>query len=179
MDNLNNNNKKSKLKKVAKYFIFIALLLIAINIINQKNGNDKITSPGMSHKIDVIVTRESTNGIIEKDFKNPYILKLLRENGIKRLKKICRETFHNKGIKEEFDIKIESDSWCVTKNNKNFIIEKIQIGNMVNATSIIGIKGNVLVKISGMKEGINPVPHSYGPCAKKMKEIFGFNLSNK
>lgn len=77
-----------------------------------------------------------------------------------------------------------SDSTRVTDacihnvKGKNFVVIKHRHNKTINTTSIIGIKDTQLIQITAYSTSGN-IPYSYGPCAKKMKDIFGFSLKQR
>jgi len=129
-------------------------------------------------EISVAVTWEPTNGLTEDHLKDPAALEIIEEISIEKLTKRCEQAYYAQGGTGKFEAIFDTESWCVTVKNKNFAILRINYKDTIQLTSIMGIKDNMFVKISGLKTGDDLVPHSYGPCAEKMKEIFGFSFSD-
>ncbi|MCK4664801.1 MAG: hypothetical protein KAT68_18160 [Bacteroidales bacterium] len=126
--------------------------------------------------IQIAITREPTNGLTEEHFEDPEVIKIIEDMVTERIVERSKQAYHNQGGTEEFDVSINSESWCLTIDGKNFVIVKVNIEDLFQGTIIMGIKNDVFIKISGVRTGSIPVPHSYGPCAVKMEEIFGIKF---
>ncbi len=162
--NQTTNTEKKQLKKTDNTFEQNTINHIPL----EKLGN-----------IQIAVTREPTNGLTEEHFKDPEIVKIIEEMSIEKLLEKSKQVYLNQGGTEEFDFtdfSINSDSWNLTIDDKNFVIVKINFEDLIQLITIIGIKNDVFIKISGIRNGSLPIPHSYGPCAKKMEEVFEINI---
>jgi len=150
---------------------------------NSENSVDVTTKNNVSEKINdeikIAVTREPTNGLTEDHFKDPEVVKIIEDMSIEKILERSKQAYLNQGGTEGFDVSdfsINSDSWCLTIDGKNFVIVKINFEDLIQLTTIIGIKNDVFIKISGIRSGSRPIPHSYGPCAIKMEEVFGIKF---
>lgn len=126
----------------------------------------------MGSEILVVVTREPANGITEKHLGIPDFVKLMEDELVAKTKKRIASAHQAGGLgppKGPFD----SESWSVTAKDRNFAIVRMDAYGAMRMTIISGVENNVFVKISCVRKGTELVPHSYGPCADKVREIFG------
>jgi hypothetical protein len=175
-------------KKVANSLVFPDQY-IKKNIIEAKRNNnsensvDVITENNVSEivndEIKISVTREPTNGLTEEHFKDPEIVKIIEKISLEKIMDKIKQTYLDQNDTEGFDYtdySINSDSWNLEIDGKNFVVMKINFEDLIQLITIIGIKNDVFIKISGIRNGSLPIPHSYGPCAKKMEEVFEINF---
>jgi hypothetical protein len=125
----------------------------------------------------VTVTREGTNGITENHLQDLKFVKLLEKVLIEKAQQRIQQVYSSQGGAGKINVKYQSESWSVNTHNKNFALTRIDMGGFFQGTIITGIKNDTLIKISCLKKGAQLVPMSYGPCADKTKEIFGFSIS--
>lgn len=133
--------------------------------------------PVADGKILVSVTREETNDLTERHLGMPTAAKVIEDKLVDKLKERTEQAYRADGGRGKYPGTIESQAWSVTVKGKNFVIVKINASGTFQMTSIMGIKNDVFVKVSCAREGIDPVPHSYGACADKMKETFGVSFA--
>jgi hypothetical protein len=130
----------------------------------------------LNSEVQIAITREPTNGLTEEHFENPDVITAIEETVVEGILERSKQVYYNQGGTEKFDATFDSESWCLTIDGKNFVIVKISIKDLIQSTIIMGIQNDVFIKISGIRKGSDPVPHSYGPCAVKMEEIFGIKF---
>lgn len=140
-------------------------------------AQDIESGPLPDGKIIVGVTREPTNGIKEKWLGSPEVAKVMEADLVELTKKRTEQAHHSEGATGPYPGTFKSESWSVSVKNKNFVIVTIDSNGQFQSKFIMGIKDNVFVKIACMRQGPNPVPHSYGACADKMKETFGVSFA--
>lgn len=167
-------------KGVSFWIILVALTLGDLTAVVLK-GNDPPNNktPVITNQINVFMTRESTNGITEKHLKDPNAIKTLESLLVKQWLDESEKAFYSQGGKGKFKISadlIDSKSWSITVDGKNFAIIRMSFRKKIQMTSIIGIKNDVFIKITGVREGENPVPITYGPFSDKVKDVFGVKL---
>jgi hypothetical protein len=158
-------------EKMKNLLIIIISSLLILSLYGVPKNDDLID------EIQILVTRENADGLSEKDFENPDIVEIIEYMITEKILLRAKQAFINQGVADDTDVSISSESWCLTLKNRNFIVVKVNLENIVQSTIIIGIIDDVLIKITGNRTGSLPVPHSYGPCADKAEEIFGVKFS--
>lgn len=136
-----------------------------------------IVFPDIGSEIFVVVTREPANGITEKHLAIPDFVKMMEDELVSKTKERIASAHKAGGFgppKGTFD----SESWSATAKGRNFAIVRMDSYKALRTTIIAGVEGDVFIKISCGKKGTELVPHSYGPCADKVKEIFGVSFSD-
>lgn len=133
--------------------------------------------PKAGSEIVAVITREPANGITEEHLGHPDFVKLIEDELVGKAKLRSKQAHQAAGGAGSPKGTITSESWSVAAGNRNFAIVKFDAYGAMQTTIIVGIENKVFVKISCYRMGKDLVPHSYGPCADKMKEAFGVSFS--
>jgi hypothetical protein len=173
--------KENKLVIIFKFLCIILLISFSFTLtkefIDIPNNNNKNNRKNAGIKIGIV--REPINGLNEELLKNFEVIEILKKSIVANVKLRSEEAFYSQGGSGQFEVKFDSEAWSVSVENKNFVIVEINARNITQLKNIIGIQDNKLVRIFGARNGNLPVPHSYGPLADKMKNVFGVSFSNE
>lgn len=170
------SNPETK-RKTIRSLIFIIILLIGITGVNYRNNHIKNTETLLlKSDIKIFVQEKPLNGLNENLLCEEYFIEMMGRQII--------EDLNNRLLTSSVDLSNNSsdstriiDAWYQTAKDKNFVVIKHKYKETINATSIIGIKETKLIRITAYSTACD-VPHTYGPCASKMKDIFGFSFKN-
>ena len=175
-------NKKKIIKRLLiGLIIWIAYMFIHSAPPPSKNKfQSDSASTQQSDEIAVAVTREITDQLTEQNLTDPFIVEATENHLLELLKKKMNgagtEAFYEAGGVGEFNPSYSSESWSLIVDGRNFVIVRIDVNGMLQCTTIIGIQGNELIKVSGLRKGQKLVPHMHGKCVEKVEEIFGVDF---
>ena len=161
--------------RAIRTIIFICIFIIGIAGINYRNRHiEKMETLCLTADIRVFVSEKPLNGLNENLICEDYFIKMIGKQIKKDLNnRISSSYFHLNNLSP--DSTRITNSWYQNVKDKNFVVMQLKYKDAINATSIIGIKEMKLIQITAYSASCN-VPYTYGPCARKMKEIFGYSL---
>jgi hypothetical protein len=165
-------------KRSIRSVIFIVIVIAGISGINFRNNNfENIEAFILTADINVFVIEKPLKGLTENLICEDCFIKIIEKQIEAEVEKRLSALHLNlDSISSEKSM--ITNAWTQSKGNKNFIIVKQKYRETVNSTSIIGIKGANLIQITGYSPAYE-VPYTHGPCAKRMKDVFGFSLKKK
>jgi hypothetical protein len=161
-------------KKAIRSLIFIGIIIIGITAINCRNKSLENTEILLIGDINVFVREKPLNGLNEHLLCEDYCIQMICEQIIDDLDNRLSFSHFHLNEKNPDNTKI-IDAWCQNYRKKNFIVIKQKYREIINVTSIIGIQDATLIQITGYSMA-NNVPYTCGPCARRMRDIFGFSL---
>jgi hypothetical protein len=165
-------------KKAVRSIIFIVLFLLGITIINYRNRHlENKETLLLTANIQIFVKERPLNGLNENLLCEKYFIDMIGKQIIEDLNNRLPSKYFHLENQNSDSTKI-IDTCYQNVKDKNFVVIKHKYKETINATSVIGIKDTKLIQITAYSTSSN-VPYSYGPCAKKMKEIFGFSLKHR
>jgi|AntAceMinimDraft_18_1070375.scaffolds.fasta_scaffold275581_1 hypothetical protein len=165
-------------KKVNRSIVFLLIILLGITGILYKNKFLQTAQEQyIRTDIEVFVSEEPLNGLNSQALCYQYVISSMERKSVESLKmRVSQSCYHIDFNKLNHDTEVKS--WCVKIKGEYFIIVEHQYGNVLKATSIIGISNEMIINITGFSFG-SKVPCTCGPCRQKVKEIFGVSLNNK
>lgn len=72
--------------------------------------------------------------------------------------------------------KAESAATLMKRNGEHVGVVRIHQGEYAQAVFIVVIRDDKLLRVVCSRESSEPVPVTFGPCAEKIKETFGYSL---
>ena len=168
------SNPESR-KKAVRTIIFIVIFLLGIALINYRNRHlEKTENLLLTADIKVFVIEKPLNGMSENLLCESYFIDMIGKQILEDLNRRLSSSYSYFSSGNP-DSTMITDTCQHNVKGKNFIVIKHKHNETINATSIIGIKDTKLIQITAYSTSSN-IPYSYGPCAQKMRDIFGFSL---
>ncbi len=156
--------------------VFLIFICVAIFQGYLRGSNEKEKAQVHHNDLQVAITREDTCGLKESQLNDLSIVKALENKSAIEIEKRCRNAYTANGNTEPIEINAESESWSVNVDGRSFVVVRVSVNNTIQSTAIMGIQEDTFIRISGFKNGRDPVPHASGELANKVKEIFGVDL---
>lgn len=133
----------------------------------------RAATPAANNKIRIVVSSQDAEGATQRDFDLEF-LKNLEAYVVERTKVKAAEYLASQGIKET--VELTSEATYVESGPVKLAV--IRMRDRYGSTQIVlsGIVGAEFKRIGCIGEPGTTVPISYGPCADKIKEIFGVRI---
>ncbi len=163
-------------------YLFVALIACALlkfygfGALERPATTNTPAQTAADKSVIVGVSREPAYTVTEKDLTNRETVKRIESRLVLNMKTQTDAEYTARTGKTAPNMPLNSESWSITSNGHHFAIIRTSITNMLQSTIIIGIDKGNFVKITCMRDGSELVPYSDGPCADKLKEVFGFSI---
>jgi hypothetical protein len=164
----------------------IASIILAIATKSVFSTEDKLSTPerkerqSRSFNQDTTIaftTIQSADGLTDEDL-NQDTLSILENWVLETMqKKIKEQRINNGDNSDEYISDIKSSSVYNLVDGKKLAIIKINHNNLMRMATIMGIKGNELVRISCMRSDNRDIPIWSGNCGEEISESLGLTIS--
>ena len=176
------NKGKTILKTILPitYFVVAVLLSMVTNpLLASSNEFKKTTTTSSKSTIKTVkayTTIQDAEGVTESN---------LDQAGLKNLETWIVQTMLQKGKNKytemgynpkNFKPKVIAKSVYISARGKKLAVIKINMDNSMRSTTIIGIKGNELHRVSCIRASNHDIPVWSGVCGKKIEETFKVSI---
>jgi hypothetical protein len=88
-----------------------------------------------------------------------------------------RQRIEAMGKRLPADFDVPAESFYLVANGTKLAVTRFNVSNVSNSVELLGIVGNKMHRVGCVHQSSEKVPLSYGPCAVKLREVFGVELS--
>lgn len=163
------------------YIIGVVLLAMVTAPILTSTGGDSsgktiIPKANAIASVIAVSTVQSAEGVTDADLDQAGLKNLetwIVNTIIEKSKNKYAELGHDPNT---FNPKMDANSVYVTASGKKLAVIKINMHNSVRSVTIIGIRGNELLRVSCMRNSNHDIPVWSGECGNKVKEVFGVSI---
>ena len=124
--------------------------------------------------ITVVVTSQDAQGVTQKSFDLRF-LQLMEGYVVERTRIKAKEYLASIG-KGDQRVELTSEATYVEVGAKKLIVIRITDQQGVGGVTIAGLVGAELKRVTCAKNSPGAPPISFGPCGKKVAEVFGVKL---
>ncbi|MCS7215497.1 MAG: hypothetical protein RMI30_00395 [Thermodesulfovibrio sp.] len=178
------SNKSKDILKVAfplGFFVFLSVILYIPYTQLSKQEEDKKLSTNYKaleggEKVITATTIQPAQGLRESDFNQVFlknIEKWLIETITKKARQKIAEMGHNP---EKFKPKYTANSGYVIVEGKKLAIIKIKFEEIFQTVTIIGIRGNELVRVTCIRLDEGEIFLWSGACGEEIRKAFGIRF---
>ena len=76
------------------------------------------------------------------------------------------------------NFELPAESFYITTDSQKLAATRFNVSGISNSIELLGIVGDKIYRVGCVHQSKEKVPLSYGPCADKIKEVFGVDLNS-
>lgn len=174
---------KTTIKVILPFAYFVGAILLAMvtspiftSIGGDRNDKAFTYKTNAIAPIIVISSVQSAEGVTDADL-DLVTLKILETWTVNTILEKGKSKYAELGYDPNtFNPEIDANSVYVSVSGKKLAVIRINIGNLIRAVTIMGIKGNELHRVGCMRSSNHDIPVWSGECGNKIQEVFGVTL---
>jgi hypothetical protein len=134
------------------------------------------SAAAQSPQIMATSSNQPSDGITQKDLDQGFLYRYqeyAKEIFLAKLRQ--RIEAMGKRLPANFDVPAES--FYITTGSQKLAATRFNASGVSNSIELLGIVGDTMYRVGCAHQSKDKVPLSYGPCADKLKEVFGIDLN--